>query len=187
MRHFNRFVFLSFLPLVLFSTSGIDSSEILKKEITFLAIHPMKEVHGVCKEVQVNAPQIVTSGAGYKLNSPFQIRIPILKIHSGDESRDSHIMEILGYPDTPEIVAVIESVVAPASGDSYTVRGKLTIRGLTQDFQSSAKVEAKDPGQIRVFGKVDVKFSDFKLEKPSLLFIKAKEEIEIGYDFLIKI
>ncbi|AYV55669.1 hypothetical protein CH370_11880 [Leptospira kmetyi] len=187
MRHFNQFVFLSFVLPVLFLTSGIDSSEVLKKEITFLAIHPMKEVRGVCKEVQVNAPQIAAAGSGYKLNSPFQIRIPILKIHSGDESRDSHIMEILGYPDTPEIVAVIESVVAPASGDTYTVRGKLTIHGLTQDFQSSAKVEAKDPGQIRVFGKVDVKFSDFKLEKPSLLFIKAKEEIEIGYDFLIKI
>lgn len=65
MRHFNRFVFLSFVLPVLFLTSGIDSSEVLKKEITFLAIHPMKEVRGVCKEVQVNAPQIAAAGSGY--------------------------------------------------------------------------------------------------------------------------
>lgn len=183
MKYFNRFVLSAFL----FFTSGVYASEILQKEITFLAIHPMKEVHGVCKEIQINSPQISVVGQIYKLNSPFQIRIPILKIHSGDESRDSHIMEILGYPDTPEIVANIEFVGAPASGDTYLIRGKLTIRGVTREFQSSAKVEAKDPGQIRVSGKVDVTFSDFKLEKPSLLFLKAKEEIEIGYDFLIKI
>ncbi|WP_036096628.1 YceI family protein [Leptospira weilii] len=181
MKNFNRLVFL----LLAFGASQGYASEILKKEINFLAIHPMKEVHGICEEVQVESPQIQMSGGGYKLNSPFQIKIPILRIHSGDEGRDSHIMEILGYPETPEIVAVVESVTT--SGETYLIRGKLTIHGLTRDFQSSGKVEPKDPGQIRIFGKVDIRFSDFKLEKPSLLFITAKEEIEIGYDFLIKI
>ncbi|TGL77186.1 YceI family protein [Leptospira yasudae] len=181
MKKLRQIVFLVSLLFV----SQTYASEILKKEITFLAIHPMKEVHGICKEVNSDSPNIQSSGTGYKLNSPFAIKIPILRIHSGDESRDSHIMEILGYPDTPEIAALIESVTP--SGDSYSIRGKLTIHGLTRDFESRGKVEQKEPGQIRVFGKVNITFSDFKLEKPSLLFIKAKEEIEIGYDFLIKI
>ncbi|AAS71676.1 YceI family protein [Leptospira interrogans] len=181
MKHFNQLV-LSFL---IFFTSQSYASEILKKEITFLAIHPMKEVHGACKEIQVDSPQIQTSGTVYKLNSPFTIKIPILKIHSGDENRDSHIMEILGYPDIPEIIVVVES--AEAVGETYLIRGKLSIHGFTRDFQSSGKVEPNGVGQIRIFGKVNIQFSDFNLERPSLLFIKTKEEIEIGYDFLIKI
>lgn len=181
MKHFNQLVF-SFL---IFFTSQSYASEILKKEITFLAIHPMKEVHGVCKEIQVDSPQIQMSGTVYKLNSPFTIKIPILKIHSGDENRDSHIMEILGYPNIPEIIVVVE--FADAVGETYLIRGKLTIHGFTRDFQSSGKVESKEVGQIRIFGKVNIRFSDFNLERPSLLFIKTKEDIEIGYDFLIKI
>ncbi|MCR8648925.1 YceI family protein [Leptospira interrogans] len=181
MKHFNQLV-LSFL---IFFTSQSYASEILKKEITFLAIHPMKEVHGVCKEIQVDSPQIQTSGTVYKLNSPFTIKIPILKINSGDENRDSHIMEILGYPDIPEIIVVVES--AEAVGETYLIRGKLSIHEFTRDFQSSGKVEPNGVGQIRIFGKVNIQFSDFNLERPSLLFIKTKEEIEIGYDFLIKI
>ncbi|MBM9500930.1 YceI family protein [Leptospira sp. 201903071] len=172
------------LALILFSIPNF-ASEVLKKDITFFAIHPMKEVHGVCKEVQIDSPKIQAAGGGYKLSEPFQIKVPVLKLHSGDENRDSHIMEILGYPETPEISAVIESV--SQSGESYSIKGKLTIRGITQSFDSAARVETKDSGQIRILGKVNIKFSDFKLERPSLLFLKAKEEIEIGYDFLIKI
>ncbi|AOP35483.1 hypothetical protein A0128_17550 [Leptospira tipperaryensis] len=181
MKYLNRILFFS---LILFSLPNF-ASEVLKKEITFFAIHPMKEVHGVCKEVQIDSPKIQAAGTGYKLLAPFQIKVPVLKLHSGDESRDSHIMEILGYPDTPEILVVIESV--SQTGESYSIKGKLTIHGTTQSFESSAKVESKDAGQIRVAGTVYIKFSDFKLERPSLLFVKAKEEIEIGFDFLIKI
>ncbi|XDD49956.1 YceI family protein [Leptospira sp. WS92.C1] len=175
-----------FLILIfLFCSLPSFASEVLKKEITFIAIHPMKEVHGICKEVLIDSPKIAVVGIGYKLSSPFQIKIPILKLNSGDEDRDSHIQEILGYPETPDMIAVIESV--SPTGDTYLIQGKLRIRGLTQAFHSSAKIEPKAPGQIRVFGKVNIKFSDFKLEKPSILFLKAKDEIEIGYDFLIKI
>ncbi|MBM9579449.1 YceI family protein [Leptospira sp. 201903070] len=181
MRLLDRILFLS---LILFSVPNF-ASEVLKKEITFFAIHPMKEIHGVCKEVQIDSPKIEFAGGAYKLNTPFQIKVPVLKFHSGDENRDSHIMEILGYPETPEISAIIESV--SQSGVSYSIKGKLTIRGITQTFDSAAKVEPKEGGRIRVVGKVDIKFSDFKLERPSLLFLKAKEEIEIGYDFLIQI
>ncbi|PJZ52233.1 YceI family protein [Leptospira adleri] len=181
MKHLTR---IAFATLILFSLPSF-ASDVLKKEITFFAIHPMKEVHGVCKEVQIDSPKILAAGSGYKLGSPFQIKVPVLKLHTGDESRDSHILEILGYPDTPEILVLIESVTQ--SGESYSIKGKLTIHGVTQSFDSPAKVEPKDAGQIRVSGKLDIKFSDFKLERPSLLFVKAKEEIEIGYDFLIKI
>ncbi|RHX88094.1 YceI family protein [Leptospira stimsonii] len=181
MKHLTRILFVT---LILSSVPSF-ASEIVKKEITFFAIHPMKEVHGNCKEVQIDSPKIQAAGAGYKIGSPFQIKVPVLKLHSGDESRDSHIMEILGYPETPEVLVIVETVIQ--TGESYSIKGKLTIRGVTRPFESSAKVEPKDPGQIRVTGKVNIKFSDFNLERPSLLFVKAKEEIEIGYDFLIKI
>ncbi|PKA03474.1 YceI family protein, partial [Leptospira ellisii] len=128
------------------------ASEILKKEIRFEVDHPMKVVHGVCHEIDAEVPKLSIKNSEYRLDAPFQIRIPILKIKSGDENRDSHIAEILGYPDFPEVSALIESV--SISGESHTVKGKLTIRGNTQPFQSDAKVEPREKGQIRVFGKL---------------------------------
>nr|WP_281276567.1 YceI family protein [Leptospira gomenensis] len=170
-------VFLFCLPLF--------ASEFLKKEIRFEVDHPMKLVQGTCREVDAEVPKLSIRNTEYKLDAPFRIRIPILKIKSGDENRDSHMAEILGYPDFQEVSATIESV--SFVGGSYSVKGKLTIREETRSFQSEAKVESPEKGQVRVFGKLQVRFSEFKLERPSVLFTKTKDEVEIDYDFLIKI
>lgn len=175
------------ITLVLFLfTNNVFASEILKKEISFFVDHKTKEVTGICNEVLMEPVNIQLSGKAYTLKSPFLITVPVSKVSSGDEGRDSHIKEILGFPDFPNVLVKVEAVkFDPTTG--YTISGKLTIHGKTKDFSSVAKLDSTDPNVILVEGKVIAKFSEYELENPSLLFMKAKDDIEIRYLFQIKV
>ncbi|MCG6151209.1 YceI family protein [Leptospira bandrabouensis] len=171
--------------VILFFGANIFAAEVTKKKIEFYVEHTTKNVTGVCNEIQMDQPNIQTSGKGYSLKSPFEIKIPLLKISSGDANRDSHIQEILGYPDSPNIIVKIESV-QPGKEQTYIVKGKLTIHGNTKDFSSEAVVKEENSTSIQVEGFVLVKFSEYELENPSLLFMKAKDEIRVKYQFEIQ-
>ncbi|TGN06442.1 YceI family protein [Leptospira ilyithenensis] len=180
--------YLFFLTIVSFSfltlAPSLFASEVLKKEIGFYVDHATANVIGVCNEVELEPIRIKASKTGYSLGSPFQIKIPISKITSGDEGRDAHIKEILGSPEYSLIQVKIESVTQ--EGEVYTVSGKLTIHGITKDFKSNLTVDKVEKDQIEVKGKTIARFSEYQLENPSLLFLKAKDEIEIRYLFLIR-
>ncbi|BDA77244.1 hypothetical protein LPTSP3_g01740 [Leptospira kobayashii] len=173
-----------FFLVTSFSVS-LTASEITKKEISFYVDHATKDVIGICTEIELDPINIKQSAKGYSLVSPFQIKIPVTKISSGDESRDSHIKEILGFPEFNFIQVKIESV--SLEGEGYTASGKLTIHGITKDFKSNLTVDKVEKDQIEVKGKTIARFSEYQLENPSLLFLKAKDEIEIRYSFLIRV
>ncbi|MCW7491759.1 YceI family protein [Leptospira sp. 2 VSF19] len=171
---------------VLFFGANIFAAEVTKKNIEFFVEHTTKNVTGVCNEIQMDPPNIQVSGNHYILKSPFGIKIPVLKIVSGDANRDSHIQEILGYPDSPNILVKIESV-EPGNEQTYRIKGKLTIHGNTKGFSTDATVSLVNPNSIQVNGSLVVKFSEYELENPSLLFMKAKDEIRVKYHFEIQL
>lgn len=70
--------------VILFFGANIFAAEVTKKKIEFYVEHTTKNVTGVCNEIQMDQPNIQTSGKGYSLKSPFEIKIPLLKISSGD-------------------------------------------------------------------------------------------------------
>ncbi|TGK82094.1 YceI family protein [Leptospira noumeaensis] len=170
--------------MVLLFGANIFAVEVTKKNIEFYVEHTTKNVTGVCNEIQMGTPNIQVSGNNYILKSPFEIKIPLLKITSGDTNRDSHIQEILGYPDSPNILVKIDSV-QPGKDQTYIVKGKLTIHGNTKDFVSDALVKPENPNSLLVDGSLVVRFSEYELENPSLLFMKAKDEIRVKYQFQI--
>jgi len=177
--------FVGFTLALSLLTSNLFASEVLRKEISFFVDHTTKNVTGICNEINLETVNLQQSGKKYSLKSPFLITIPVTKISSGDDGRDSHIHEILGFPEFPNVLIKIETVSPDVDG--YVVKGKLTIHGRTKDFSSVAKVDSVDPNIILVDGKVIAKFSEYEIENPSLLFMKAKDNIEIKYLFQIKV
>ncbi|TGL44449.1 YceI family protein [Leptospira perdikensis] len=175
-----------FCFVFLFFGANVFAAEVTKKYIEFFVEHTTKNVTGVCNEIQMETPNIQVSGNHYTLKSPFEIKIPLLKIVSGDSNRDSHIQEILGYPDSPNILVKIESI-KPEKDQAYTIKGKLAIHGKTKDFATDATVKPENPNSIQVDGSLVVTFSEYELENPSLLFMKAKDEIRVKYHFQIQL
>lgn len=176
-----------FIFVFLLNFVQLTALEVSKKKIEFLVEHTTKNITGVCNEIQLEKPNIQISRAKFVLKSPFELKISLLKITSGDSNRDSHIQEIFGYPETPYIQVKVESIQTSKSNDAtYTINGKLTIHGNTREFSSDAIVKPLEAGEYQVSGSVFVKFSEYNLENPSLLFMKAKDDIQINYRFELK-
>ncbi|MDF3819322.1 YceI family protein [Leptospira sp. 96542] len=169
--------------LFVFVQVSVFSAEISNSEIKFFVDHPTADVIGICLDVQSEKFSIQKVKDKFQLKSPFQIAIPIQKIQSGDSGRDRHIHEILGDPEFKDITARILSVTL--EGEVYKIKGTLKVRNLQREFVSIAKVTPKTNSSFVIQGDFFVSFSEFELENPSLVFLKAKDQIKIDYKFEI--
>ncbi|TGL59538.1 YceI family protein [Leptospira sarikeiensis] len=179
------FRILIFSILLILSFTNIHSEELKLQEtqIQFIAIHPFKTVIGNCPGAKVSPLSLNKTAAGIQTPKSVQIEIPIKEIRSGDESRDEHILELLGYPTISQISFTSTSI--QANGDEWVISGNLTVKGKTKLIQSVAKLE-EDSGKTILSGKFQVLMSDFDVERPSLLFATAKDDVSIEYKFILK-
>ncbi len=182
MIHWIRFISLSFFSMSF--VFSLSASEVLQKEISFFVDHPATDVVGICGDITHSPIQIKSTLKGYVLTKPFSVEVPLSQIKSGDNGRDDHIRQILGAPEISSVEATIESVTL--SGTGYSAQGKLKIKGVVKEFQAALSVTPQDKDVIQVQGKTTVLFSDYSLENPSLLFWKAKDQIEVRFLFLIR-
>ncbi|TGL07835.1 YceI family protein [Leptospira bouyouniensis] len=170
--------------IILLSAIQLQAIEVSHKQIEFFVDHTAQNVTGICNEIQIENPNLQSFGGQYRLRSPFEIKIPILKITSGDSGRDSHMHEILGSPEFQVIHVKVESINQSKTNlQIYAIKGKLTIRGKSKEFVTDANVQVLESGLLHVNGTLGVKFSDFELENPTLLFMKAKDVIQVKYQF----
>ncbi|MGJ4788604.1 YceI family protein [Leptospira koniambonensis] len=176
---------LRFLILFLLSVSSIFSEELKLQEstINFIAIHPFKTVNGKCSGTVVSPTILTQTTGGLQIPKLVKIEIPISQIKSGDENRDEHIIESLGYPTITNIVFMSTSIIAKEN--EWTITGNLTVKGKTKTVKSVATIQ-KEGQETILSGKFQVLMSDFDVERPSLLFATAKDEVSIDYRFILK-
>lgn len=104
---------------------------------------------------------------------------------SQNETRDTHISEILNYQKFNHIIIDIEEEVLV--DDKLYLKTKLFINGVSK--RVDIEVKKKDEKDILTYtGKVFVKYSDFNIEAPTIAgFIKkAKDSLEIGARVIFK-
>lgn len=176
-----------FLFLVLFflSVSSMFSEELKLQEsqINFIAIHPFKTVYGKCSGTTIRPTTLTQGPSGLQIPKLIKIEIPLKEIKSGDSDRDEHIIESLGYPTITNISFTSTSITAKEN--EWTITGNLTVKGKTKTVKSAATIQKE--GQETIFsGTFQVLMSDFDVERPSLLFATAKDEVTIEYKFKVR-
>lgn len=174
-----------FLILFFLGVSSVLSEELKLQEsqINFIAIHPFKTVYGKCSGTIVSPMTLTKDAGGLQIPKLIKIEIPISEIKSGDESRDEHIVESLGYPSNSNISFTSTSITAKEN--EWTITGNLTVKGKTKTIKSVASIR-KEGQETVLSGKFQVLMSDFDVERPSLLFATAKDEVSIEYKFILK-
>ncbi|TGK13799.1 YceI family protein [Leptospira fletcheri] len=161
-----------------------EDLKISERNLKFTVVHPFKTVNGICKTVNVTPATYFTGGIGVQIPKSVKIEAPLKDFQSGDPNRDSHILESLGYPEQ-ENVSFTSTSIDPIEG-GWNVTGNLTINGVTKQIKTKVSVLNKGDGQIEVSGKFQIKMKEFNVDPPGVLFVKAKEEVEIEFSFLLK-
>ncbi|PJZ78818.1 YceI family protein [Leptospira neocaledonica] len=175
-----RFLILFILS---FSSAFGEELKLQESQINFIAIHPFKTVYGKCSGTAVSPTSLTQGPGGLQIPKLIKIEIPLSEIKSGDENRDEHIIESLGYPTITNISFTSTSITA--KDNEWTVTGNLTVKGKTKTIRSVATIQ-KEGQETILSGKFQVLMSDFDVERPSLLFATAKDEVSIEYKFIVR-
>tara|TARA_B100001939_G_scaffold348099_1_gene372635 strand:+ start:13294 stop:13845 length:552 start_codon:yes stop_codon:yes gene_type:complete len=173
---------LLFATVYLLLTPSLAAKQPADSSIRFIVQHPLKTVEGHCQNVKISDLEYSLKDQ-LQLLSAFTITIHYRDLKTGNSNRDSHMMEVLGYPDHKSVIAKIDGLTP--DGNRVRITGHLTIKGITRPFQTMASTARTEKGSLTISGSTTVLLSQFQIEKPSLLGMSIEDTVQIHYRFIL--
>ena len=116
-----------------------------------------------------------------------QVSIPVNSIKSSKGKRmDKKTMKALNEKEFPTITYELESFIQEEkSDDGFTAKtvGNLSIAGTTKSIEMTITGDKTDNGLLEIFGKKDMKMTDFNIKPPTALLgtMKTRDDITIEF------
>jgi polyisoprenoid-binding protein YceI len=143
--------------------------------VTYTMRHPLHTWDGVSHDVNC---ALMYDEASKTIES-VAVAIKVASFDSKDGNRDSHALEVLDGIRFPAVTFVSQSVQTATDG-SLTATGKLTFHGVTKPAVLIGTHD-DDGASLKVNGAFDIKMTDFNVERPSLLGMKADDIIKLKF------
>lgn len=151
--------------------------------VKFHLHHKMHEVNGTSKQIEGKA---ILGDDGKVMT---MIRIPAASFDTADANRDSHMRETLEASKYPFVVfkGVASFTVPVAYGKPIETRleGELDFHGVKRPLSVPAKISITQDGAV-VQARFPVDLEAHKIERPSLLFIKVDQNVELDAQLKLK-
>ena len=146
--------------------------------LTYHLMHALHRIDGVSHAVEGRA-RLLPDGT-----IQVMVRARVDSFDSGNSNRDAHMLEVTDAARRPFVVlkAVAEGVRVeryPAELD-VPLRGTLELHGVTRDVTLTAKVRFDSPEKAEVTASFPVSLTAHAVERPSLLFMKVDDRLEIS-------
>ena len=149
-----------------------------ESSLSYGMVHPMHHITGVSRDFLCKVDLSPDT-----LSSQIKVSAAISSFDSKNSSRDSHAMEMVEAMKYPN-VEFASSAVKP-EGDGYLVSGNLTFHGITRPVSFHVTPKSAN-GKVEILGEFAVKLSDFKVERPTLLFVPTEDKLTIRFDLFSK-
>ena len=164
-------VIFSFIVSMFFQSPTYETSA---SSVKYSMVHKLHSWEGVSKELKV------ATKWNEQKNEIEQISIVVnvATFNSGLSSRDSHMMEVLDGLTYPRIIFSSSSVQYTPEG--ILVKGKLQFHGVERMIETKVKLE-KQNRKLIFSGSLPVLLEDYKVERPSLLFVKVDNLVKIDF------
>jgi hypothetical protein len=145
-------------------------------KLTYTIKHPMHTVVGVNPE-----PHCIVETQGDSLGATITCKAAVSQFDSGNENRDSHMLETVEALDFPEVV--FSGAAKEKTSTGWKIVGELTFHGITRPLEMEMKKTSMN-GKERFVGTFTLKLSDFNVDRPSLLFVSVTDEFRVDVDLL---
>jgi polyisoprenoid-binding protein YceI len=149
--------------------------------ITYAMRHPMHAWEGVSRDVTA---AIVYDDEAKKVET-VAVLAKVASFDSQNANRDSHAIETMEGIKFPNVTFASQQVQDNGAG-KLTVTGNLTFHGVTKSV--TFPVIRRESGGTAIYeGNFDLKLSDFKIEKPTLMAIPTDDELKMKFSLGFKI
>lgn len=103
---------------------------------------------------------------------------------SDSKKRDEHMHEVLESSVFPKATFEIKEVIAKG-GDKYTLKGALSLHGVTKPFSFEGSV-SEAAGKVRIVAKSSLKMSDFGIKPIKMMFLTVRDQVDLSVDIVLK-
>ena len=163
------FLFSFFLSLLNASSFRIENSL-----ITYFGVHYLHKWEGSTSDVKgvVSYDKNVDQ---YECS----ISVPLSTFSSGNDNRDSNMLVYCRAFDFPNIN--FQSTSIKVNESTLEIEGKIEFAGEEKEIKTNAKLNSLDNNLFAIEGELDILLSEFKVERPSLLFVEIEDLVKIKY------
>jgi len=145
--------------------------------ITYRLVHKFHVVEGVSKAIEGRAR--ILPGGGVQA----MVRAPVASFDSGNGNRDTDMRTVTDaarYPFvTLKAVGSLPAIASYPAAMDLVLQGELTFHGRTKPLEVPVKVRFETPEKAVVEGAFPVSLEAFEVERPSLLFVKVEDRLDL--------
>ncbi|HKP97218.1 MAG TPA: YceI family protein [Fibrobacteria bacterium] len=149
-----------------------------ESSLTYVLVHPMHTVKGITRDFECKVEL-----SDDTVSSRIRVAADVRKFDSGNSSRDSHALEAVDALKFPRVS--FESRSIKPEGGGYLVAGDLTFHGVTRPV-SFHVTPALGKDRVEITGTFEINLSDYGVERPSLMFMKSKDQLTLRFDLFAK-
>lgn len=149
-----------------------------KSTLSYDVRHKLHKVHGVSKRLEGKA-RIFPDG-----KAQVMVRVPAESFDSDNVNRDAHVKEVIEAARFPaiEIKATAEGVQIPESFPANvekTFKAQVSFHGVSRMLDLPVKLVFESADSVQARGTVNLGIEEFKIVRPSLMFVKIEDEMHI--------
>jgi polyisoprenoid-binding protein YceI len=150
-------------------------------EVTYHLVHKLHRVDGVTKKVEGRA---VILGDG---KVQVEVRVPVASFDSGNVNRDAHMKEVTeaGKFPTLEVKAIGEGI-KPGETKTVPAKAQIEFHGIKQMADIKVEISFDKEGNARAVTHFPISLDAFKVERPSLMFVKVNDDVNIDAKLAFK-
>ncbi len=146
--------------------------------LTYHVVHKLHKVDGVSKQIEGKARMSQTGQV------QVAVRVPSDSFDSANVNRDAHCKEVIEAARYPviEVKALCEGVNLPAAFPSTVesrCRAKVSFHGIDQTAEIPVKMTFDSPAKVHATASFALSLDAFKVERPSLMFVKINDELRL--------
>jgi hypothetical protein len=144
--------------------------------VSYKLVHKFHEITGTSKKVEGKA-RILPNGTVQVM-----ARAPVASFDSGNDNRDAHMLETVEGGKYPlvELKAVAEGLTLPSrfpASVKAKLKGAIVFHSVRSPQEVEVTVTFPDADHLTVFGSFPISLEAFKVERPSLMFVKVEDKL----------
>jgi polyisoprenoid-binding protein YceI len=146
--------------------------------LTYHLVHKMHKVDATSHKVEGKAR------LGANGTAQVMVRVPSESFDSGNVNRDEHMKETVEAAKFPyaELKAFADGVSTPSTFPSTlkkTFKAQVTFHGVQNVFDLPVELTWESPTRVKASATFAISLDGYKVERPSLLFVKVDDELKI--------
>ncbi len=161
---------------VLFGNYSIIQSD---SKVEYIGIHPIHKFSGFSSSITLF--NICDEKDNF---CDLTFKIPIMSLNSGNDNRDSNMLNYLNAFRYPEITLKIKNFHIKEYRDE-SILSEVYIHGIQKEIKIPITLGIDDK-QYKVSSSFDIQLDDFNIPIPKLLFIPISNTIKISVELLIE-